>query len=140
MKKIFYLSFLLFYLSACNNEDKRDSAAEDDVDAARSFIEAALDGNFDLARTYIVNDSLNNQDINVSERLYNERMQPEDKAKYKTASINIHEIQRQNDSTTIVHYSNTYRNQRDSLKVIRYAGKWLVDFKYIFKHKPDSLQ
>lgn len=141
MKKILTISsFLLFCLYACKNEDKKEAAPEDDVNAASGFIRSALDGNFDKARGFLLNDSLNNVDIGLSERLYNERMQPEEKAKYKSASINIHEISRLNDSTTIVYYSNTYRNQKDSLKVIKTSGKWLVDFKYIFKHKPDSLQ
>jgi len=141
MKKILYLaSFLLFCFYACKNEDKKGTLPENDVDAARDFIRAALDGDFDKARTYLVNDSLNRTDIDVSERLYKERMQQEDKVKYKGASIHIHEVTRLNDSTTVVYYSNTYRNQKDSLKVIKEDGKWLVDFKYIFKHKPDSLQ
>jgi hypothetical protein len=138
--KICFCSFLLFCLLACKNEDKKEDIAEDDINAARYFIKAALEGDFDKARIYMINDSLNNQDIDVSERLYKERMKPEDKIKYKGASIIIHDMKRPNDSTTIVYYSNTYRNQKDSLKVLKLDGKWLVDFKYIFKHQPDSLQ
>ena len=141
MKKIFYFSsFLLFCLAACNNGEKKEDVAEDDINAARYFIKAALEGDFDKARTYLVNDSLNREDIDISERLYKERMKPEDKTKYKGASIIVHEVKRLNDSTTIVYYSNTYRNQKDSLKVLKLEGKWLVDFKYIFKYQPDSLQ
>ena len=141
MKKIFYFSsFLLFCAIACKNEEKKEDIPEDDINAARYFIKAALEGNFDKARTYLINDSLNHQDLDVSERLYKERMKPEDKTKYKGASIIVHEIKRLNDSTTIVYYSNTYRHQKDSLRVLKLDGKWLVDFKYIFKHQPDSLQ
>ena len=140
MKKIVYFSsFLLFFVAACNNGDKKNEVPEDDINAARYFIKAALEGDFDKARTYLVRDSLNLQDIDVSERLYKERMKPEDKIKYKGASIIVHEVKRLNDSTTVVYYSNTYRNQRDSLKVLKLEGKWLVDFKYIFKYQPDSL-
>ena len=140
MKKLIYFSsFLLFFVAACNNEDKKNEVPEDDINAARYFIKAALEGDFDKARTYIVRDSLNLQDIDVSERLYKERMKPEDKIKYKGASIIVHEVKRLNDSTTVVYYSNTYRNQKDSLKVLKLEGKWLVDFKYIFKYQPDSL-
>ncbi len=140
MKKIVYFSsFLLFCLSACNNGEKKEDIPEDDINAARYFIKAALEGDFDKARTYIVNDSMNHQDIDASERLYKERMKPEDKLKYKGASIIVHEVKKVNDSTTIVYYSNTYRNQKDSLRVVKLAGKWLVDFKFIFKHQPDDL-
>jgi len=140
MKKIFYFSsFLLFCLSACKNGEKKEDIPEDDINAARYFIKAALEGDFDKARTYIVKDSLNEQDLDASERLYKERMKSEDKVKYKGASIIVHEVKRLNDSTTIVYYSNTYRNQKDSLRILKLDGKWLVDFKYIFKHQPDSL-
>ena len=77
MNKLFYFSsFLLFYICACKNDDKKDDIPEDDISAARYFIKAALEGDFDKARTYIVKDSLNQQDIDVSERLYKERMKP----------------------------------------------------------------
>ena len=74
MKKIFYFSsFLLFYVSACKNEEKKAISPKMISDAARYFIKAALEGDFDRARTYIVKDSLNQQDIDVSERLYKEQ-------------------------------------------------------------------
>lgn len=140
MKKIIYLSsFLFFCVVACKNEDKKEAPPENDVAAASDFIRAALDGDFDKARTLLVDDSLNRQDIDASERLYKERMQPEEKSKYKNASIHVHDVKRLNDSTTIFYYSNTYRNQKDSLKLVKTGERWLVDFKYIFKHKPDSL-
>ena len=134
-----YCSFLLFCVSACKNEDKKEDIPEDDINTARYFIKAALEGDFDKARSYVVKDSMSQQDIDASERLYKERMKAEDKMKYKSASIIVHEVKRLNDSTTIVYYSNTYRNQKDSLRVLKHAGQWLVDFKYIFKHQPDSL-
>lgn len=138
--RIFSL-ILLFAITACKDTDRTKSGEpENEIDAARDFIRAALDGDYDRARNYMVKDSLNLQDIDVSERLYKERMSPEEKEKYRGASIHIHETTRLNDTTSIVYYSNTYRNQKDSLKVIKIGGKWLVDVKYIFKHKPDSLQ
>ena len=85
----------------------------------------------------MVNDSLNNEHINAIQRL-NERQEQKEKEKYQTASIRIHQNRNVNDSTSIIYYSNSYRNKIDSLKVIKTGGKWLVDFKYIF-HKSDSL-
>ena len=139
MKQLIYLSSLLVFFAACNNGDKTDTPA-DDIGAASAFLRAALDGDFSRAKTYIVNDSVNQVYIDLSERQYRERMIPDEKARYKNASIIVHEFRHVNDSTTIIYYSNTYRNQRDSLKVLKQNGKWLVDFKYIFKYKPDSLQ
>lgn len=132
---------LLTIVISCNDSDRKvSSEPENEMDAARNFIRAALDGDYKKAKTLLVNDSLNLQDIEASERLYTERMSKEDKEKYRGASIHIHESRKVDDSTNIVYYSNTYRNQKDSLKIIKMNGKWLVDFKYIFKHKPDSLR
>ena len=62
----------------------------------------------------------------------------EEKEKHQEASIRIHQNRKLNDSTSIIYYSNSYKNIQDSLKVIKANGEWLVDFKYIF-HKTDSL-
>ena len=132
---------LVLLLMACNSNERNNAAEpENEMDAARIFIRAALDGDYAKARTLLVTDSLNLQDIDASERLYKERMSKEEKDKYRGASIHIHESRKVDDSTSVVYYSNTYRNQKDSLKVVKLDGKWLIDFKYIFKHKPDSLQ
>ena len=133
------LILLLLAISCKDTDRKPDGPPENDIDAARDFIRAALDGNYDKARTLLVDDSTNLEDLNASERLYKERMSKEDRDKYKGASIHIHETRKLNDSASVVYYSNTFRNQKDSLKVLKIDGKWLVDFKYIFKHKPDSL-
>jgi hypothetical protein len=141
MKPIYALSLLLLIsFTACNDSGRNLSdEADDDLNTARTFIRSALDGDFNKAKTYIVDDSLNHQDLDAYERLYREKMSPEDKRKYREASIRIHEKKDIDSLTSIVYYSNTYRNQKDSLKVIKTDGKWLVDFKYIFKHKTDSL-
>ena len=138
MKKIMS-SLLIFVLLACNSEDRQSSStvSDSDIDAARNFIQAALVGDFDKAKTYMVNDSLSLQDLNAIVRL-NERLTKEEKEKYQTASIRIHNDRKLNDSTSIIHYSNSYKNKVDSLKVVKHNGVWLVDFKYIF-HKTDSL-
>jgi hypothetical protein len=140
MKKIFYCcSFLLIYLAACNDDDRQSTSTTSDnaVDAARNFIQAALVGDFERAKIFMVNDSLNHEDLNAIQRL-NERLTKEEKEKYQEASIRIHRDRELNDSTRIIYYSNSFRNITDSLKVIHVKGEWLVDFKYMF-HKTDSL-
>jgi len=140
MKKIsYYCTFLFVCLVACNSDDRQSSSTTSDnaVDAARNFIQAALVGDFDRAKIFMVNDSLNLEDLNAIKRL-NERQTTEEKEKYQVASIRIHEDRKVNDSTEIVYFSNSYRNKTDSLKVIKADGKWLVDFKFMF-HKSDSL-
>ena len=138
-KKAYFLLLLLHGLIACNDtgRDANSNSSDNDIDAARNFIQAALVGDFDRAKVFMVNDSLNNENIDAIQRL-NERQEKEEKEKYQTASIRIHQNRNVNDSTSIIYYSNSYKNKIDSLKVIKTGGKWLVDFKYIF-HKTDSL-
>ena len=138
-KMMFFFAFLVLTLLACSNDERGDSSgtSDSDIDAARNFIQAALVGDYKKAKTFMVNDSMNHEDLNAIERL-NEKMTKEEKEKYQEASIRIHQNRKLNDSTSMIYYSNSYRNETDSLKVIKTDGQWLVDFKYFF-HKTDSL-
>lgn len=127
---------LLAGLLACKNAEEVKS--ENAIDAARNFIQSALNGEFDKASQYMVDDSLNRQDLHLMERL-SKNLTNDEKQKYKEASIRIHETRPVNDSATVIYYSNSYKNKRDSLKVVNQDGQWLVDFKYIFKQGIDSL-
>src|SRR4030095_5118424 len=140
MKRIIQVSSLLL-LFACNNSPKEpeEIKPENGMDAASKFLRAALDGDYKKARTYLVNDSTNNQMIDIYEKDYNNSLPPEDKKAYKTASIRFlkatHEV---NDSTTIVHYSNSYKNKPDSLKIVKLNGEWFIDLNFTFQPK-DSI-
>ena len=137
-RKLIQLSaFLLFFIAACNNADQQNTVlnSENDIDAARNFIQSALEGNYKNARKFLLADSLNMQYLDAFERNYNERMDPEDKREYRHASININSINQLNDSTTIINYSNSFKKQSDTLKVIRVNKEWLVDLKYSFLNK-----
>lgn len=127
---------LLAGLLACKNAEEVKS--ENAIDAARNFIQSALNGEFDKAARYMVDDSLNRQDLHLMERL-SKNLTKEEKEKYKEASIRIHETRTVNDSAAVIYYSNSFRNKKDSLKVVNQNGQWLVDFKYIFKQGIDSL-
>lgn len=128
--------FLQFFC-ACSNTDKENK--EDDLGTARGFIRSALDGDYKAARSLMLQDSLNMQYLDAFERNYKEHMAREDKKGYKEASIKIESIAKQTDSTTVVHYSNSYKKKIDSLKVVQQGPQWLIDLKYSFS-KPDSLQ
>ena len=141
MKKLIQLTpLLILLLSACKDSTKEDEIKPaNGMEAASKFLRAALDGDYKKARTYLVNDSTNNQIIDIYEKDYNNSLPPEDKKAYKTASIRFlkdtHEV---NDSTTIVHYSNSYKNKPDSLKVIKMNGEWFIDLNFTFQPK-DSI-
>ncbi len=138
-KIVYFLIALLPVYLACNSDDRQatTTTSDNDVDAARNFIQAVLEGDYDKAKTFMVNDSLNLGHIGAIERL-NERLNQQERDKYRSASIRIHKDRKLKDSTSVVHYSNSYRNKIDSLKVMRLNGKWLVDFKFMFS-KNDSL-
>lgn len=138
MKKICIASFLLFFAFSCKDKDQQSAATSNDIDAARSFIQAALNSDFDKAREFMLQDSLNLQDLEQTARL-NRQMSNEEKMNYKEASIRIHSHRVIDDSTSVIVYSNSYKNRQDSLRLVKEKGTWLVDFKFIFKHKTDSL-
>lgn len=133
----FIFLFLLFSFTACKIRDKTP-AAENDIDAARNFIRAALDGKFDEARTYLLPDSVNINWMDIAERNYM-KADAETKYGYRSASINIHQVEPLNDSNTVIIYSNSFKNDHDTLKVIKENGKWLIDLKYLFQHDADTL-
>jgi hypothetical protein len=138
MKSVLTGCFLcLQFFYACSDADKTEiPTSENDLDAARNFIDAALDGHYDDARPLVLPDSVNQSWIDLFRRNYQENMSLADKAGYRDASINIHNVQALNDSTTIVHYSNSYKKKEDSLKVVRRNGVWLVDLAYSFPSPP----
>lgn len=127
--------FLPFFWACTVTEEK--STSENDIDAARNFIRAALNGNYDEAKNYLLPDSVNTEFFNAFQRNYKSRMSREDKKGYRESSITIHSVTPVNDSTTVVQYSNSYKKKTDSLKVMKVNEQWLVDFKYSFQ-TPDS--
>ena len=126
---------------ACNNSNNEPEVIkpENGMDAAGKFLRAALDGDYTKAKTLLVKDSTNQQMIDIYEWNYNNRMTPEDKKEYKKASIRfLKETHSVNDSVTIVHFSNSYKDKKDSLKVIRANGQWFIDLNFTFQNN-DSI-
>ena len=125
--------FIVTLFSACGGEEKDSSdttiTSENADDAARNFIRLFLDGDLDKARNMLVQDSLNAQIFDAYERIYKNRSKT-DKNGYKASSIRIHSSRTINDSTSVVSYSNSYKNVVDSLKVVKENEEWKVDLKY----------
>lgn len=120
-------------LNACNTEPKESNVAENDLDAARNFVQAALKGKYNDAGVYMLHDSLNDERLDAVSRI---QLSSDEKQGLWDASINIHNRKLINDSTSIIVYSNSFHKEnRDTLKVVRKDGKWLVDFKYLFDHE-----
>lgn len=134
------VSFLLFFACSCADADKQQESptSENDIDAARNFIQSSLNGEYTRARTYMLKDSANAQYYDAYERNFT-RLDGEERRDYREASINIHDVNPLNDSTTIVIFSNSYKNDKDTLKVVKVNSQWLVDFKYLFQHNADTM-
>ncbi|HEU0064280.1 MAG TPA: hypothetical protein VFQ58_04580 [Flavisolibacter sp.] len=138
MRSLLLLSFLFlqfFYSCKGNNDEQKAAPSENDVDAARNFIRSALDGDYSKARTYMLKDSSNTDLLDAYENIYQHRMSKEDKRGYREATINMNEVRPVNDSITVVNYSNSFKKKKDSLKIVKLKGQWLVDFKYSFQSK-----
>jgi hypothetical protein len=134
MKMLLPFSLICMVLiCACNSDQQeKETTSENDVDAARNFIRSALDGKWREARRFMVQDSTNTQLLDAYESNYETHMNREDKRGYREASITLYDSRQENDSVTIVNYSNSYKKKRDSLKVVRINNQWLVDLKYSF--------
>lgn len=139
MKRKNILFLFLLFLAACKTDDKKTEAkSSNSIDAARNFIRAALDGKYREAKDYLLQDSVNLNWMDIAERNYLKTDQ-NTKDGYRASSINMHEVTPVNDSTTIIIYSNSFKNDHDTLKVVKINGQWLVDLKYLFEHDRDTL-
>lgn len=130
MKRVLLSVLIVSSFFACTNTDQSaTSNAENDLDAARIFIENALDGKWEEAKTLLVQDSTNVQLLSTAESKYS-ALDREEKRAYREAEPRFHGTRKVNDSVTIVNYSNSYMNKKDSLKLVLVNGRWLVDLKY----------
>lgn len=140
-KTWFLISFLLFIFCSCgsNEEEQQEITSENDIDAARNFIQSSLNGEYKRARTYLLKDSANMQYFDAYERNFT-RLTGEERRDYREATINIHDVKPVSDSVSVIIYSNSYKKDHDTLKVVKINDQWLVDFKYLFQHSADTLE
>lgn len=118
----------LIFLSCSDARQRPDDA----LGTAREFIRSSLDGDYDWARELMYQDSVNLFELEQIEKKYDSEMNETDKLGYKKASILIHSVENVNDSVVIVNYSNSYKNKKMPIRVIRKEGIWQVDFNYTF--------
>lgn len=131
IKKIILPSLL--FLAACGNSHSFKKA-EDAQDAGREFIRASLDGNYEKASFYLYADSTNQLLLSKWKKDY-DGLSADEQSKYKDADILPINIQAQNDSVTTYTYTNTYKKDTTTVKVVRVQGEWLVDLKEILNSK-----
>src|ERR1700712_5325305 len=108
MKKIFIVLALAAVIVSCGTEAAYTRAA-DAQEAAREFIRASLDGNYDKASFYLYKDA-----AGVNEMLLNKwktdysRWSQEDKVGHKEANILVITTQPVGDSSLNYIFSNSY--------------------------------
>ncbi len=132
MKKIILVLFIAAGFFSCK-DNKGYVKAEDAQDAGREFIRASLDGNYEKARFYLLNDSTNTNIMLLDKwkKDYNRRS-TEDKVSYKDASIIAIRVEPKNDSTVNFVYTNTFEpKDTTTIKIVRVSSEWLVDLKDI---------
>ncbi|MCX8019014.1 MAG: DUF4878 domain-containing protein [Chitinophagaceae bacterium] len=133
-----YFLFVALLFLSCNTQTEKKALSENHLDAARNFIRAALDGDFKKAKEFLLKDSVNLDFLNAAERSF-QKTDPASRENYKNASINIHESIKINDSVYVCIFSNSFKKDRDTLKVVKSDNDWLVDLKYLYLHDNDSL-
>ncbi len=141
-KKLLCPFAVLLYVAmqsvSCNNRNTKNDNPENSLDAATTFIRYALDGNFNEARSLLLADSINNNYLDIAERSFSKTGQAT-KDGYKAASIVIHEIQDPvPDSISIIIFSNSFKNDHDTLRVIKKEGRWQIDLKYLYDQSAEN--
>jgi Domain of unknown function (DUF4878) len=138
-RNYFIFLFLLCSFYSCKPKDNGPSGkSENNIDAARNFIRSALDGKFDEARNYMLPDSVNTNYMDVAERSFNNATQSV-KDSFRTSTIIIHTVDEVNDSTATIVFSNSFKKEKDELKVLKINNQWLVDLKYLYQHGTDTI-
>ena len=117
--------FIALFILSCKHKSRPTTA----MDTGTTFIRATLDGDFDEAKTLLYNDTLNDQFFQSYMMMY-ERLPDADKKNYKDADYVINKYTDQNDSVSVINFSNTYMKKPLEIKLVRKNGDWLVDFKY----------
>ena len=132
MKTIFGSCFLVFIFSC--NAGKTFNKAEDAQDAGRQFIRASLDGDYEKARFYLLNDSVNLLLISKWQEGF-DHLDRETRQQYREANILPISIRAINDSVTTYSYSNSFRKDTTTVHIVRINGEWFVDLKEILNQK-----
>jgi Domain of unknown function (DUF4878) len=130
------IGFILIIATAACQQQENYTKAEDAQEAATEFIRATLDGNYNKAYFYLYKDSAqtNSMLLNRWKTGY-DKLSAEEKINFKESNIIVVTTEKQNDSTLSFTYSNSFKNKKTTLKIIRFNGEWVVDFKdFINQH------
>ncbi|MEO7530213.1 MAG: hypothetical protein ABIS69_02340 [Sediminibacterium sp.] len=120
---VWAFAFLLF---ACGGKQQDYRKADDALNAGREYLNATMQGDFSKAAFYALPDATNERALKELEKIYREK-DKEGRQQFRTASLNISEVKDLSDSSTEIHYNNSFDKQPHTLWVIKRNGDWLVD-------------
>lgn len=122
----------LVILFSCKSKDDTYHEPENALDAGREFIQLSLQGKFNTANLYMLQDNDNRFWLDKWSKDF-AKISEQEKTSFAMASINISEVADVvPDSITVIVFSNSYKKMPQKIKVIKYNGRWKVDFKYTF--------
>jgi hypothetical protein len=122
--------FLLMF--SCKNQEDEYHKPESAIDAGREFIQQTLQGKFNAANKYMLQDEDNQFWLAKWSKEFNKSSE-QDKAGYSKAGITIYEVNDVvPDSVTVINFTNSYKKRPQKIKVVKANGEWKVDFKYTF--------
>jgi hypothetical protein len=129
MRRIY---ILFIFASACSLGGGYEKA-ENAQDAGREFIRASLDGDYQKARFYLLQDTTNLLLIERQQQNYLHLSQAE-KREHRESNINPLNIKKINDSTTSYQYYSSYNpSDTTTIMIVKTNGDWLVDLKSILR-------
>lgn len=130
--RFFFLSliFSMVMLFSCNTPEGFIEP-EDPLDAGREFVRAVLNGDYEKANLYLLNDP-EDQELYKRYQSYMKKTPKAEMLQLKSSSIVINKVETLSDSVTIINYSNSYTMKPTDLKVVKVGNSWKVDFSYTF--------
>jgi Domain of unknown function (DUF4878) len=129
MKRLLAGFIVIIAATACQQPENYKKA-EDAQEAATEFIRATLDGNYDKALFYLYKDSAQTNSMLLDRwKTDYDKLSAEEKVNFRESNIIVVTTEKQNDSTLSFTYSNSFKNKKTTLKIIRFNGDWVVDFK-----------
>ena len=130
--KLFTAILLLAAVCSCTDPRKNPTT---DIDVARAFIKDILDNDYKAAKTFVLDEDMNNQYFELSKKEFESKSKDE-LEKYQHSDIIINELKPVNDSVTIINYSNTYKKStKNEVKLVKVKGRWFVDLKHTFQQQ-----
>lgn len=128
LRYVLALTLVAGLWGACHQPYSKPS---DPTEAGRDFINATLKADYSIADSYILEDTLNERIYQRYKQWY-KGLPATEKDGYSKASLVIYSVDKSSDSTAIINFANSYKNERSKIHMIRSQGEWWVDFANTF--------